>query len=1520
MIDRVGQNNKGGWEQDGKSSPNENSAQSTPTISLPKGGGAIRGVGEKFAANPVTGMGSMTVPIATSPGRSGFGPQMSLAYNSGNGNGLFGFGWGLSLPNISRKTDKGLPRYRDAEESDVFLLSGAEDLVPVFKQDKNSNWILDTNDKPVYYEMDMEGFRIRRYRPRVEGLFARIERWTSLTDGDVHWRSISPDNILTVYGKDENSRIADPDDKTHIFSWLICETRDDKGNAIIYEYKPEDGVGVQLGQANESSRGVLDSALRKANRHIKYIRYGNQEPLLDNQGRRPRFIANEALQNTRWMFEVVFDYGEHDADAPKPGDPGDWFSRNDPFSFHRPGFEVRTYRLCQRVLMFHHFPDEEGVGQDCLVRSTDFAYRDIRGNPTDRQRGHPIASFIASVTQSGYSRVNAGGYSKKSLPPLEFGYSEAIINETVENIDAESTENLPQGVDYLNYQWLDLDGEGLTGVLTEQADGWFYKRNFSANNLVTDPDTKTERTLARFSPVERVAFKPNSALTGGGAQFMDLAGDGQTDLVELDGPLHGFYERTVDEDWEPFQPFLTWPNVDTRDPNLKWIDLTGDGRPDLLISEDQAFVWHESLGEAGFGPAQRLQRLFDEEKGPHLIFADITQSIFLADLSGDGLTDIVRIRNGEVCYWPNIGYGYFGSKVTMDNSPWFEASDIFDQRRIRLADIDGSGMTDILYLGHNGVQIYFNQSGNAWSDERLLASFPKTDPVAAIQVVDLLGNGTACLVWSSPLPGNARQPWRYIDLMGGQKPHLLVKSKNNLGAETHVHYAPSTRFYLQDKLDGKPWITKLPFPVHVVESTETIDHISRNRFVTRYAYHHGYFDGVEREFRGFGMVEQWDTEELASLSLSGSFPTGDNIDATSHMPPVHTKTWFHTGVYLGRERVSNFFAGLLNATDQGEYYREPGLTNEQARQLLLDDTLLPAGLSVEEEREACRALKGAMLRQEVYAEDGTAKAQHPYTVTEQNFTVEVLQPKSGNRHAVFFTHAREAISYHYERNPADPRIQHALTLEVDDYGNVLKQAAIGYGRRTTIRVVNAQGQVQQVPNPGLAEYTASDQATQTTPLLTYTENRVTKAIESSDTHRNPLPCEALTFDLTGYAATGPAGRFQASDLVEPDPAAPERLRHKFVAPEVAYEATATGNQRRRPIEWLRTLYRRDDLGSLLPLGELQPLALPGESFKLAFTPGLLTQVFQRPHASQPSEALLTNPAAVLAGQAGNRGGYLQSQTLKADGRFPASDADDHWWIPSGQSFFSTNPGDSAAAESTQARQHFFLPRRYRDPFGQDAFVDFDANDLLLVETRDALGNRVTVDANDYRVLQPRLVSDPNRNQTEVAFDTLGMVVGIAVMGKPLPALAEGDSLTGFLTDLTQAQLDAFFAAADAHTHAPALLREATTRIVYDIDRFRRTQQANPNDPTKWQPACAATLARETHAKAPLPAQGLKIQLSFSYSDGFDREIQKKIQAEPGPLVEGGPVVNPRWVGSGWTIFNNKGKPVRQYEPFFSATH
>src|SRR6202030_416853 len=170
----------------------------TPQLSLPKGGGSIRGMGEKFATNPVTGTGSLTVPIYSSPGRSGFGPQLSLSYDSGSGNGPFGFGWSIGLPAITRKTDKGLPQYNDREESDIFLLADAEDLMPALVQ-SSGQWTRDVVPARTVYGKQ---YTIHRYRPRVEGLFARIERWINDSDPqDTFWRSITKENITAWYGK-----------------------------------------------------------------------------------------------------------------------------------------------------------------------------------------------------------------------------------------------------------------------------------------------------------------------------------------------------------------------------------------------------------------------------------------------------------------------------------------------------------------------------------------------------------------------------------------------------------------------------------------------------------------------------------------------------------------------------------------------------------------------------------------------------------------------------------------------------------------------------------------------------------------------------------------------------------------------------------------------------------------------------------------------------------------------------------------------------------------------------------------------------------------------------------------------------------------------------------------------------------------------------------------------------------------------------------------------------------------------
>lgn len=1405
----------------------------------------------------------MTVPIAVSPGRSGFAPELSLSYNSGSGNGPFGLGWTISLASISRKTDKGLPRYRDTESSDVFLLADAEDLVPALSERADGSWgAYDSPDRTV----DGTTYRVQRYRPRTEGAFARIERWTSGATGTIHWRMISRENVTTLFGLTEESRVADPNDPTRVFRWLVSDRYDDKGNAMHFTYVPEDSAGIEASQVHERNRTPTG---RSANRYLKRIDYGNRTPHQPGEDLRTR---------TDWMFEVVLDYDEgvysvrpngSESQATvdvqhQPTSP--WSVRRDPFSSYRAGFEIRTYRLCRRVLLFHHFEDELGA-PDYLVRSTEFNYHE-----------DGVASTLTSVSQCGYRRLEDGSYLRKSMPPVEFEYSEARLSDQVGEVDWESMANLPSGLANRHAHWVDLDGEGASGILMDREESWYYKRNESP--AAAPPAEGDEAPPVQFGPMKAVDWRPSyDDLQDGSHQLLDLAGDGQIDLVRLTSSHSGFFERTPAGRWAAYRPFETMPTIAWRDPNLRFVDLTGDGHADVLLTEDDVLTWYPSLGEAGYGEAEEVHKALDDESGPTLVFADGTQSVYIADLSGDGLKDLVRIRNGEVSYWPNMGYGRFGSKVTMDEAPWFDAPDQFDQRRVRLADIDGSGVTDILYIGRDGVQIHLNESGNGWRKSRRLDSLPPVDEPSDITVVDLLGNGTACLVWSSPLPSDEGRAMRYVDLMGGQKPHLLVGMVNNLGAETRVQYAPSTKFYVQDRQAGRPWITRLPFPVHVVERVDVVDHIGRNRFTTRYAYHHGYFDGIEREFRGFGMVEQWDTESVAALTGDDVLPEAENIDASSHVPPVYTKTWFHTGAYRIGQRVSDYFAGLDGASDLGEYYREPGLSDADAQQMLLPDTVLPHGLTAEEERQACRSLKGSKLREEVYALDGSVREPHPYSVTEQNFTVHPVQPTLDNHHAVFFTLARESLSVLYERDPADPRVTHKLTLEVDDFGHVLKSATVGYGRRF------------DATDPVLD---ATDHGKQRLIHISSKENTFTNAIDAPDTYRVPQPAVSRTYEVrTPEQERNPGGHTKLYDFDEMTALLTQAAdgSHEVAFEDVdfkrareAADADPTEADRyfRRRIEEVRTLYRKDDLSGALPLGDLEPLALPFESYTLAFTPGLVDDVY---------------------------GSRVDAAMLRDEGRYVHFAGDANWWMPSGRLFYSPDSGHGPADELAFARQHFFLPHRFADPFDETTTVGYDKQDLTAVRMVDPIGNE-TAAVLDYRTLRPRLVSGPNGNRSSVAFDALGMVVGTAAMGKASSAEPDGDSLDGFVSDLSDADIRHHLKNPLAGPHT--VLGRATTRLIYDLFGYKRTK----NQPDV-QPAVVYTLARETHEADLESDDQTKVQHSFSYSDGFGREIQKKIQAEPGPLEENGPVVSPRWVGSGWTIFNNKGKPVRQYEPFFS---
>jgi RHS repeat-associated protein len=1430
-------------------------ASKAPSVALPKAGGAVRGIGEKFSVNPTNGTAALKIPLPLSTGRDGWTPSLALNYDSGSGNGPFGMGWSLDVPAISRRTDKGLPLYADDHESDVFTLAGSEDLVPV----------TDAGGARVTTLRTVHGtsYRVAAYHPRVEDMFATIERWTNVDSGASHWRAVSADNITSLFGFDPGSTIERGGDPHHVFSWLISRRFDAHGHLTTFTYCEEDAEGVDLTSAHERNRAPGD---RTRQRYLHAVRYGNVLPWFADwsvAGAEPALPADDGFH-----FAALFDYGEFDDAQPAPDDARERPVRPDPFSHYRAGYEVRTYRRCRRVLMLHHFPDEATCGAHRLVRSLELGYDDelAPGDPTA-----PVYTFLRRVVEAGFAR-SGPGYLRRDMPALEMEYSAAVLDATVHPLDPRSGRNLPEGLGGGGHEWVDLYGEGLPGVLVRAPEGWYFKRNLSpltATDALTPPS-------ARLGPLEPVASLPAHYGSAGGVRLMDVTGGGRVSAVTTAEGVAGYSQSANGESWEPWRPFRSSPEVSWSDPSVQLVDLTGDGRADLLVGEDDVWSLFPSLGTDGFDRAKLVPAPWDDNVGARAVLADGAQTLHLADVSGDGLSDLVRVRNGEVAYWPNLGYGRFGRKVTMDAAPAFTDDESWDPHRVRLADIDGSGTTDLLYVGADGVWVCFNQSANSWAAPVRLAVFPSADLLSSVQVVDLLGIGTACLVWSSPLAAADSAPLRYVDLMSGHKPHLLVRTRNNVGGETRLDYAPSTRFFLQDREQGRDWVTHLPFPVQVVERVEVFDWITRSRFVTRYAYHHGYFDGDEREFRGFAMVEQWDTEEHREDT---GFPPAENWDDAAWSPPTLTRTWFHTGALVDGQDLARALVG--------EYWTEPSTDGPDpagdaaAMRLPPPAFVAPGGdpLSAIELREATRALKGRTLRLEVFADDGTPAAVLPYAVTETTYQVRCLQRLGTQRHTVLATDETQTLTMHYDRVPDDPHVLHQVLLEIDPYGNPVRAVSVAYPRRSTHLDPN-----QTLPQ-GVRDALRYDQGRL---HLTATRNTYTAAVIAEDARQLPRRAELLTWEVTGVAPAaarpGVTNLFTTTELdaawtaVDSD-AATIPYEEQPAADVDAVGAPAV-TPTRRLIDRHRTLYRRNDLSELSPLGVAESMALPGNHYRLAFTPGLLAATF----GNRVGAADLTE------------GGHVQLG------------GDDGWWIPGEQVRYSLGPNDPPATELAEARAHFYRVRRVLDPFAERR-DDYDAYDLLPVLAVDGVGN-IRRAHNDFRVIGPDRITDPNGNITDVGYDALRHVVVSAVRGKEGEAI--GDDLTGAVLDLDPVVVAAGIA--DPAHDPSALLGNASTRIVYDLHAFERTRdQPNPTPAVTW------TIERETHVSDLAFGQTPRCRSTIAYSDGSGRIAQQKQLAEPGPLVDGGPDIPERWLSTGWRIRDNKGRTVREFEPFFTVT-
>jgi RHS repeat-associated protein len=1344
------------------------SSESSQIIALPKGGGALQGIGEKFSPDLHTGTGNFTIPLALPPGRNGLQPQLSLVYSTGTGNGPFGLGWSLSIPGVSRKTSKGVPRYnedaqqaaldRHKEKRDVFILSGAEDLVPV----------------GGHYPGRVT------YRPRTEGLFARIEHVRDASNS--YWEVRSKDGLVSFYGTEASlgtdpAAIADPSRRTNVFAWKLTRTEDPFGNRIEYEYESD--------TAEEGAHHWDQLYLTK----IRYVDYVDDDA-------NPRFLVS-----VEFVYELRPD---------------------DPHSEYRSGFEIRTRKRCTRIVVRTDAEIEQ------RVRTYDLIYFD---QLTERTSPLPLngISLLSQVKVAGHD-----GDKTETLPPLEFRYT---------SFEPERRDFFPlQGADLPagslgnpDLEFVDLFGNGLPDLLEMNGTARYW-RNLGGGRF----------DLPRFMRDAPAGF----GLADAGVQFIDANGDGRTDLLVTNGVISGYFPLSFGGQFDrrSFRRYRQAPSFNLEDPEVKLVDLDGDGVTDAVRSGNRLECFFNDPQE-GWNNTRWVERQA-LELFPNVNFSD--PRVKWGDFTGDGLQTIALVHDGSVEYWPHLGHGNWAKPIRMKNSPRFPLG--YDPKRILVGDVDGDGLADIVYVEDTKVTLWVNRSGNGWSEPITIRGTPPVSDMDAVRLVDVLGSGISGVLWGREATGLSHDHLFFLDFTGSLKPYLLHEMDNHIGAVTKVEYAPSTRFYLKDqRLPATRWKTTLPFPIHVVSRVEVIDQFSGGKLTTEYRYQHGYWDGAEREFHGFGMVEQRDTESFDKYDgggLHGDEVFFTRVERRHFSPPTLSRTWFHQGP-VGEE-----FGDWRELDWSDEYWNgDPPILEHVATV----NQFLKGLPERRVKRDALRALRGSVLRTELYALDGSEGEERPYTVAEYGYGLMEVEPpadgETGRLH-IFFPHATSQRTTQWERGD-DPLTQLSFTRYTDDaekfdpFGRPLAQTQIACPR-------GWRDVTGQPAEPYLATHTRTVYAEPGDPLV-YIHDRAAK--------------------VTSYEIKNTAGK-RVLDLAAMRESSPDL----------------------KLIGQSRSFY--DGVAFVgLPLKQVGKFGAVTRAEGLVLT----DEVLQQAHGAQVPPYLKPSGSPTWTTD------YpLEFRTLlprRAGYTFHAGSADpadpEGYFVNTVRRRYDFQTSPSGTGRGLQLETLDPLHDAAVNPSGHRTLISYDKYQFLPELVTDAA--RLTVRAtNDYRVLQPSEVADPNGNRSRFTFSPLGLLESTFVRGKNS---TEGDQV------------------------------RPSVRMMYGFLALENSPPGNP------QPIFVRTirhLHHDTELDVPLPERDETIT-TVEYSDGFGRLLQTRTQGEEvrfgdehfggGEAVisarqsdgAGGEVFGlrntegqkPNVIVSGWQTYDNKGRVVEKYEPFFS---
>ena len=362
-----------------------------------------------------------------------------------------------------------------------------------------------------------------------------------------------------------------------------------------------------------------------------------------------------------------------------------------------------------------------------------------------------------------------------------------------------------------------------------------------------------------------------------GVQMADMDGDGLSDLLVKTSDQFGFFKNRGGLYWEDtdYQQCGPFPGFTMEDPNVRMVDLNHDGLTDILqtTSRAQNTIWLNG---------KNCQWITDIQK-PNVGVQFVDSRLKFGDMNGDGLEDLVYLYEWGPAYFPSKGMGEFDAEIQMTGPSIY--NQYLNDDGFQLCDINNDGYCDILYVASGELFIWLNTSHDSFTEAIYSNQTPQFNPpYTAIRIADMDGDGLKDILISDSTAALENQ-YRYIRINADNHPNLLTQIDNGLGQLIDISYKSSTEYMLDARDQGKPWQTVLPFPVHVVSRKTVTDKNSGQHYITSYSYRDGFYDGIEKEFRGFAEVTQmaYGDDTAPTLKTVTRFDVGKSEESRKGM-------------------------------------------------------------------------------------------------------------------------------------------------------------------------------------------------------------------------------------------------------------------------------------------------------------------------------------------------------------------------------------------------------------------------------------------------------------------------------------------------------------------------------------------------------------------------------------------------------------------------------------------------------------